>query len=243
MTELDTMIRKAVLERVDRAPMPPSIESIDALDRTSLSVTSRTPRRGVLVGAGLVALVALLAGVLVTARLTRRPVAGVGRHDPGSRRQAGHAPGRPLAAGARTASPNGVPGYHFLTMELDRPVGLAADDVAYLPTGPLGPMYAQSIRIDYDPQPSPAGRQDGFAVLTVLPEEQAAVLAAASGNGPTHTDDDRLAPGDRGRALERDRRPDDRRPGGHVGAGRRRHHRDGLAERHRAAAAGRGRRR
>ena len=73
MTELETVIRKAVHERVDRAPMPQSIESIDALDRTALRTTSRRPRRGVLVGAALVALVALLAGALVTARLTRDP--------------------------------------------------------------------------------------------------------------------------------------------------------------------------
>ena len=56
-------------------------------------------------------------------------------------------PATPLAGRslpARYGLPNGVPGYH-LTMELDRPVGLAADDVTWLPTGPLGPVYAQSL--------------------------------------------------------------------------------------------------
>jgi len=186
MTEIETDIRKAVIERVDRAPMAPSLESIDVLDRASLPVAHRQPRRGLLVGAGMVALLALVAGVLVTVRLSQDDSqVSVGTTLAPQGKPATPLAGRSLPA--RYGLPNGVAGYHFFTMELDRPVGLAADDVTYLPTGPLGPMYAQNFRIDYDPSAFGLPDVDGIAVLTVLPEERESVTAAATGAGPTRT--------------------------------------------------------
>src|SRR4051812_45430762 len=122
MTDLETDIRKAVMERVDRAPMAPSIDSIDTLDRASLPAAHRPPRRGVLVGAGLVALLALVAGVLVTARLAQDP----SQVSVGTTLAPAGKPATPLAGRslpARYGLPDGVPGFHFFTMELDRPVG------------------------------------------------------------------------------------------------------------------------
>ena len=186
MSELESEIRIAVIERVDRAPMAPTIESIDSLDRAGLPAVRRQPSRGVLVGAALVALLALIAGVLVTSRLTRDPAQlSVGTTVAPPSKPATPLAGRSLPA--RYGLPNGVPGYRFFTMELDRPVGLAADDFTYLPSGPIGPVYAQNLRIDNDPTTFALPDVDGIAVLTVLPEEAASVIASATGGGPTHS--------------------------------------------------------
>ena len=155
MTELETEIRKAVIERVDRAPMAPSIESIDTLDRASLPAAHRHPHRGVLVGAGLVALLALVAGVLVTARVTGDPARCRSAPPSAPAGEPRHPLGRSHRCRRATACPNGVPGYHFSRWRSIEPVGLAADDVTWLPTGPLGPgLRPEPPRRPYDPTAS-----------------------------------------------------------------------------------------
>ena len=187
MNDLDSEIRRVVFEWAEQAPVAPTLDHL-----TSPTGSAAAPRppgsRRVFVAAVVVAAVALIAGVVAVS--THRQDSTVV--------QAGITPARATLAdvagrtsGSRMGFPAAPAGFS-LDYEFTRDQALAADG-STLPTGPLGPVYAQYLRpLDVpDTYTVPAAQTDGtlpdpagwsVGVVTVLPVEQGDVVLAAAGH-------------------------------------------------------------
>jgi len=184
MTDLDTQIRRAVNELAEHAPVPPPV---DELALVAIEPRRTVNRRPLLVVAIAAAVVVIGAGVAVSSRRDDPTVAQVGL-------ASGHATVADVAGrtlGARLGFAVAPAGYG-MPFEFGRDTALTATDQP-LPTGPLGPVYAQFLLPDLVPAsgldpttgdtvPDPALASVG--VMTVLPIERADVVMGAAG----HTD-------------------------------------------------------
>ncbi len=190
MTDLDAEIRRAVCELADHAPVPPGVDD--------LAITGTEPwsachaglrsggRRPLLVMAVTVGIVLIGAGAIVASRREDSTVVQLGLA-PGGATVADVA-GQTLAARVGFASP---PSGYDMPYEFGRDGALTTAD-SPLPTGPLGPVYAQYLQPTQpaeaqdpttgDTLPDPALAAVG--VMTVLPIERTDVVMGAAG----HTD-------------------------------------------------------
>jgi len=187
MNDLETDIRRAVHEWAEHAPLAPSVDELVApADRRSPERAPARDRR-VFVAVAVVALVGLIGGVAWVST----------RHRDATVLQSGVTPGRvtPADVAGQTLTARlgfaAAPAGFALDNEFIRDQALTAGSV--LPTGPLGPVYAQYLQPLQlpDTYTVPASQTDGTlpdpsnwstGVVTVLPVEQGDVVLAAAGH-------------------------------------------------------------
>lgn len=175
MTDLDTSIRQGLGCLVDATPIPPTFHQIKQKEITT--GVRRRHRRGLKLGAGALVVVSLVA-VPAVAWEVGNPFAR------------SYQPGDELAAHYGFVVPNADVGKEQvvtsltgvkLGVEIARPHGVQVSPGDYLPTGPLGPLYAQIGDV-----PSTVSRSNPFAVtgvdvMTLQPGEVDATARNASG--------------------------------------------------------------
>ena len=187
MSDMDTEIRRAVFEWAEHAPVPPRLDELTSRENDPAAGGPWAGHR-VFLAAVVVAVVGLIAGV---AWVSTRP-------QDATVVQAGVTPGRATTAdvagqslGSRMGFAQAPTGFS-LDYEFFRDQALTAGG-SVLPTGPLGPVYAQYLRPLAVPDgytvpksqtdntlPDPARWSVGL--VTVLPVEQGDVVLAAAGH-------------------------------------------------------------
>jgi hypothetical protein len=176
MIDLEAEIRQTVYEWAEAAPMAPTREELGG----AIVFVSTRRRRSTLLVATAVALVALAVGIIVVA--SRSDQTEVRSVPAPTRVSVGDVAGQTLAA---TYGLAGAPTGYRLGDEFFRNASLtAADDP--LPTGPLGPLYAQSFARAQGDDPSCANQGGScdapIAVVTILPIEMDEVVLGAAGH-------------------------------------------------------------
>jgi len=167
MIDPDAEIRQTVFEWAEAAPMAPTV---DDLEGASPMARPRRPAR-LLVVAAAVVLVLVAVAVVVSAR-TSGPQPSTVQSIPGPIPATFDDVAGQVLAARFGVTPSG--GYE-LTGEWGRDAALTAAD-GTLPTGPLGPVYAQALDLGGEDSAS------SVAVVTVLPTEQDDVVVAATGH-------------------------------------------------------------